>query len=334
MNMKINHKEFWSRQPAGLVALLLGAVVVLPVLAGTSDSKSQTTNQTAIVTTTDTDMRVEVLSLTLSKLERDNFGNAVSPFNDYGFWKEQAGTVVLAKITPAGFSSLRLLGDKCQLITFTDDAGTDLFTNAAAKLGDDFFAGNRILETLTAKDSGCFGVRLRSARLPARAATRVTAEVLLTFAPTSGEKSELKSDVAFKIGQVTSVGPVKIKFQPLHSISHHRTNQPVARPEPDHWTASFLADKATTIVSVAFFSEASDQPILLVKDLDARGKAASFNGTYKTGTEPGEAKDDFSSLVGYGFTPPGDGKVTIKIRHLPTNALVEKRCLISTGISP
>jgi len=334
MIMKIKRNKSWSLQLASLVGMFIGVVAALPLFAGASELQPATTNQPARATTMEPDMRVEVLSLTLSKLERDDFGNAVTPFNDYGFWKEQAGTVVLAKITPTGSSSLRLLGDKCQLITFTDDAGTDLFTNAAAKLGDDFFAGNRPLETLTAKDPGCFGVRLRSARLPARAATRVTAEVLLTFAPTSGEKSELKSDVAFKTGQMISVGPVKIKFQPLHSISHHRTNQPVARPEPDHWTASFLADKATTIVSVAFFSEASDQPILLVKDLDARGKAASFNGTYKTGTEPGEAKDDFSSLVGYGFNPPGDGKVTIKIRHLPTSALVERRCLISTGISP
>jgi|GEM_PF-1322338 hypothetical protein len=334
MNMKTNHKKFWSWQPAGLAALLLGAVVVLPVLAGTSDSKSPTTNQTAIVNTTDTDMRVEVLSLTVSKLGRDAFGNAINPFDDFGFWKEQAGTVVLAKITPAASPSLRLLGDRCQLISFKDDAGTDLFTNAAAKLGDDFFSGNRPLETLTAKEPGSFGVRLRSARLPARAATRVTAEVMLTFAPTSGEKSELKSDVAIKAGQVTTVGPVKIKFKPFHSSSHSLTNQPAARPEPDHWVASFLANKGTTITSVAFFSEASDQPILLAKDLDAGGNAASFNGFYKTGTEPDEAKDDFSRRVGYGFILPEDGEVTIKIRYLPNSALVEKRCLISTGISP
>src|ERR1035437_3789948 len=213
MIMKIKRNKSWSLQLANLVGMFIGVVAALPLFAGASELQPATTNQPARATTMEPDMRVEVLSLTLSKLERDDFGNAVSPFNDYGFWKEQAGTVVLAKITPAGSSALRLLGDKCQLITFTDDAGTDLFTNAAAKLGDDFFAGNRILETLTANDPRCFGVRLRSAPFPARAATRVTAEVLLTFAPTSGEKSELKSDVAFKIGQVTSVGPVKIKFR-------------------------------------------------------------------------------------------------------------------------
>jgi hypothetical protein len=335
MNMKTNHKKFWSWQPAGLAALLLGAVVVLPVLAGTSDSKSPTTNQTAIVNTTDTDMRVEVLSLTVSKLERDDFGNAVSPFNDFGFFKEHSGTVVLAKITPPSSSPLKLLGERCRLIDFKDDTGTDLFTNASAGLGGGFFQGNRPLEILTTKDSGCFGVRIRSARLPARAATRLTADVLLTFAPTTGERIESKPNFDIKDGQVTTLGPLKIKLKVMPSSSYHRTNQPVARPQPAYWLASFLPEQGATILSVAFFSEKSDEPVLLVKNLDSGGKAGSSNtGFYKTGAEPGEAKDAFSNLVGYGFTPPEDGKATVKIRYLPTDTLVEKHCIISTGISP
>ena len=63
--MKTNHKKFWSWQPAGLVALLSGAVAMLPVLAGTSDSKSPTTNQTAVANTTNMDTLVKVLPATL-----------------------------------------------------------------------------------------------------------------------------------------------------------------------------------------------------------------------------------------------------------------------------
>ena len=65
MNMKTNRKKIWSWQPAGMMAMLLGAVMVLPVIAGISDSQSPTTNQTAIAHPTDTDTLVKVLPLTL-----------------------------------------------------------------------------------------------------------------------------------------------------------------------------------------------------------------------------------------------------------------------------
>jgi len=334
MIMKIKRQKFWSWRLASLAGMFIGAAAALPLFAGASEHQPATTNQPAETTPANPDMRVEVLSLTVSKLSRDAFGNGENPFYDYDLLKERAGTVVLAKVTPPA-AALRLMAESCRLVGFKDDAGTDLFTNASAGPGNNIFWGNRTLEVLDAKEPGCFGVRIRSTRLPAPAATRVTAEVLLAFAPTSGEKSESKSGVAIKANEVATVGTVKIKFYPMPAHSHPRTNQPAAKPERVYWLAGFLPDAGIKIVSVAFFSEKTDAPILFVKDLDDRGNAASSNNSsYAGGAERGEAKDLFSGRTGYSFTPPEDGKVTIKIRYLPTSALVEKRCLISTGISP
>lgn len=332
--MKIKSEKFWRRRLAWLARMFIGTATALPLFAGASELQPATTNQPAETTPTNPDLRVEVLSLTVSKLSRDAFGNGENPFNDYDLLKERAGTVVLAKITPPA-AALRLMAESCRLVGFKDDTGTDLFSNASAGPGNNIFRGNRPFEVLDANEPGCFGVRIRSARLPARAATRVTAEVLLAFAPTTGEKSESKSGVAIKANEVATVGPVKIKFFPMPAHSHQRTNQPVAKPERVYWLAGFLPDPGIKIVSVAFFSEKADDPILFVKDLDDGGNAVSSkNSSYAGGAERGETKDLFSGRTGYSFTPPEDGKVSIKVRYLPTSALVEKRCLISTGISP
>jgi len=44
--------------------------------------------------------------------------------------------------------------------------------------------------------------------------------------------------------------------------------------------------------------------------------------------------DPFGNCVWYGFTPPEDGKITIKLRYYDAKSLVEKHCIISTGLSP
>ena len=309
-------------------------IAALVVLANAHAGDIIKTNASLGHVEIDMDLRVEVLSLTVSKLSRDPFGNGVHPFNDPDVLSERAGTVVLAKITPPS-PALKLMAKSCRLISFRDNLGTDLFTNSGAGAVNNAFWGNRPLEVLSANEPGYFGVRIRSAQLPARAATNLTAEVLLAFAPTSGEKSESRSSVIIKANEITTVGPVKIKFFRQQAHSHSQTNQSLGSLEPVYWLAGFLPSPGTRIVSVAFLSEKSDDPILFVKDLDDGGNPlSSTHSSQATGVKRGEAKDDFSGRTGYSCTPPEDGKVTIKVRYFPSSALVEKHCLISTGLSP
>ena len=168
----------------------------MPVLAQKSETPSSSPAE---------ELGVEVLSLSVSKLGRDAFGNAVNPFSGMGFNQGEAGTVVFAKITPRQSTSLVLQAHKCRLLSFKDDVGTDLFTNAPAGMGDGFFSGNRPLEILPSADRGIIGIKTRSPRLPARAATRLTAEVLLVFGLTSEERIAQMSDVPLQTQEVVTV---------------------------------------------------------------------------------------------------------------------------------
>ena len=76
---------------AGRLAIIIGLASAMPVLAETSETPSSSPVG---------EFGVEVLSLFVSKLARDAFGNAVNPFSGMGFNQGKAGTLVFAEITP------------------------------------------------------------------------------------------------------------------------------------------------------------------------------------------------------------------------------------------
>ena len=88
------------------------------------------------------------------------------------------------------------------------------------------------------------------------------------------------------------------------------------------------------MASVALFSEKSDEPILVIKNFGAEGNAASSSsGMYRGSPASGKSQDAFAGSGGYGFRPPEDRKVTIKVRYYNAASLIEKHCLVSTGLS-
>ncbi len=306
--------------------MIIGLASAMPVLAQTPATPSSSPAE---------ELGVEVLSLSVSKLARDAFGNAVNPFSGMGFDQGEAGTVVFAKITPRLSTSVVLQADKCRLLSFKDDVGTDLFTDARARMGDEFFSGNRPLEILPSADRDIIGIKTRSARTPARAATRLTAEVLLVFGLTSEERIAQKADVLLQTQDVVTVGPLKVKFKEPAANSYSRTNRAAAGSLSTYWMASLLPEKGLAIASVSFFSEKSDEPILSAKNVGAEGQAASANsGVYGSNRGAGHSGGGFDNAVAYGFRPPEDKKISIKVRYYGVGSLVEKRCVISTGLGP
>jgi hypothetical protein len=309
-----------DRIGARLLAALLVAVAAIPLLASSPEKPPAAA---------DRDLSVEVLSLSVSRLDRDAFGRAVNPFR-MDFAQGEAGTVVFSKITPPPSLPLRLMEDKCRLISFKDDAATDLLAAPAAGLGNPFFSGNRPLEVLAARDPLSFGLKIRSARAPARNANRLIADVLLVFSPKHEQRAEQKADVALRTDEVVAIGPLKVKFDAGSSAPLGRPTQAAAVPQSSSWQASFLTTDAY-IASVAFFAATSDEPILVVKSVNAESKASTASTTLRSG--PGSPQDGFSGMR-YAFTAPEDGKVTIKVRYYDSASFVEKRCVISTGLSP
>lgn len=325
--MKLAKNTARNKPATGGLVMLIAAIVALPVFTGTS----------APTASPDNELGVEVLSVSVSKLGRDAFGNAVSSFSGMPFSQGEGGVVVLAKITQRGSSPLKVQEGKCRLLSFKDDLGTVLSTNAATELGNQFFAANRPLEILTTKDPGCFGIKIRSVALPAPTANRLRAEVLLVFGLSSEERFKQKADVLLQTSEVVTVGPLKVQFFALPPSPSSRTNQVAAgsRSSSGMATASFLPDKDVAIASVAFFAEQSDEPILVVKDLHTKGKASKYSGGFEDRRHHrSDSEDSLSDRVHYGFTPPDNRKITIKVRYYEVGSLVEKHCVISTGLSP
>jgi len=306
----------------------LTAILALPSLAGPPASAP------------DFDVDVEVLTVSVSKLARDTFGNPVSPFSFVGLNEADPGVSLLAKITPRGLTSVTLLQERTWVVSFTDDVGTDLSTNAAPRTEDRFFPRNRPLEILTDRGQGlCHGLRLRSSRLPAPGATRLIADVVLVFRASGEEQADQKTNVRVQTNDVVKVGPLRVKFTVPAPNPHAPKPPPAAIPQGGYWRASFLPRDDVAIASVTFFSKNSDEPILVAKNINPEGKAASAStGMYSQNPKKDSAgdgdKDPFAKCVGYGFKPPEDGKITIKVRYCDVGSLVEKHCLISTGLSP
>lgn len=281
---------------------------------------------------------VQPLSISVSQLERDSFGNPRNPFGFFGMNEPDPGTVVLAKITPKGDAKWQIQPEHCRVVSFRDDLGTDLSTNAAPASEDHFFPRNRPLDVLDAREnSGCWGLRVRSQRVPAAGATRLIADVALQCRLDSKEQSKDRQDVPIQTNEVVIVGPLQVKFvaSAYREFPATRTNKTVAAKPRPFCLAAFLPQKDVAIASVTFFSSKSDEPILSAKNITAEGVASSSNPSVterRPKSKPSE--DPFANCIGYGFTPPEDGKVTIKVRYYDRKSLVEKHCIITTGLSP
>lgn len=290
-----------------LTALLLAATLPWPT------ARAQTTANLS--------PKVEVLSLTVAKLPRDGFGNAVSPFAA-PFFNQVSGTAVLAKITPADTGRLSLQEARCRLLSFKDDRGTDLAgTNSTKRLGDPVFSQNRPFEIVRARDAAFFGIQLRSGQTPDPSASRIIAEVMLSFGRSSDEQLAQEAGVELSPDRSFVVGPVKLEII-VRSAPFKSANS-----DPEVWLARMLPEKDVAVSSVTMFSETEDTPLLQVKDLKASGEVGSASTSVFGGTASGQAPS-------YGFKPPANRRAIIKVRYFKAEALLEQRCTISTGIGP
>src|SRR5262245_17214234 len=66
-------------------------------------------------------LEVEILSQTVSKLQRDSFGNTVNPFQSFSMDEGESGVMILSKITQRNSNPMKLSPEKCRLVSFKDD---------------------------------------------------------------------------------------------------------------------------------------------------------------------------------------------------------------------
>ena len=176
-----------------------------------------------------------------------------------------------------------------------------------------------------------------STRLPAPTANRLIVDVSLLFRMGSEERTEQRTDVLLQTNEVVTVGPLKVKFlvgAPARN-PFAPTNPPAAQTQVRHWLAAFLPQGDIGVASVTFFSAKSNEPILGAKNITPEGVASSYHPGF-TAQRPKsrDSGDPFANCVWYGFAPPEDRMLTIKLRYYDAKSLVEKHCIISTGLSP
>jgi hypothetical protein len=256
-----------------------------------------------------------------------------------GMNEPDPGTVVLVKLTPRGETKWQIQPEHCRVVSFQDDKGTDLSTNAAPASEDHFFPRNRPLDVLDARESsGCWGLRVRSQRVPAAGATKLIMDIALKCRLDGKEHVKECPDIILQTNEVVAVGPLQVKFMSsaYGEFQAAFAGKAATQKPSRYWRAAFLPNRDIAIASVTFFSPKRDEPILTAKNIASDGQASTAS-PYRTESNPKADRspsDPFANCTGYGFIPPEDKKITIKVRYYDAKSLVEKHCIITTGLSP
>ena len=153
---------------------------------------------------------LQLLSLQVSRLPRDTFGNAKSPVNRFSLssFLAASGTGVYGTFTLNDSGTLLYENEPSLLVKFMDNRGTDLTRNPGKEEIDDFFETNKPLAVrLSGKEPrATFTVRGYSA--PARGAESVSATAHLFFLSMKEVKTASARTPAFQAGQIHQIGPV------------------------------------------------------------------------------------------------------------------------------
>jgi hypothetical protein len=158
-------------------------------------------------------LKVDIRSLQVTKLPRDEFGNGIMPGTDekVAFWLANSGTAVdlLVKLdrTVVAFDEA-----SSRLIRFADDKGNDLTRSTGGAQINQFFPANKLLVVKLGPSADESGVVLRGYGTPAKGALKLQIHADLAFRVGSDEKkAELKA-VDPSPGKQATVGPLHLTF--------------------------------------------------------------------------------------------------------------------------
>ena len=237
-------------------------------------------------------MILEPLSMTISKFDRNTFGNGVNPFSPVAM-NTVTGTSLLVKVTPASPWKGRLVLSKGKLISFRDDKGTDLLSLPKNQKRSPFKGGSKNMQVLESRRGDLFGIQLSGAKAPSAGATHLIAEGSLFF--TAGVRAEVEHGaLALKSGSIVKVGPLRLIF----------SQNEVPGFSEGIWLVQILHGSEVVDASLQLFGADAKKPICDPETVS--GSRFSNNG-----------------VVSYGFNSP-EGKVSrIKIRYSSEENLVE-----------
>ncbi len=254
--------------------LLLGLAWCAAEPAPARDQEAKTDKprkQEAADATTVKPVRVDVLSLQVSKLPRNQFGQGIKPGTNenVAFWLANAGTAVDLRIT-LDRNAARFVEGSSRLLRFADDRGGDLTRPRDGEPINTFFPDNKPILVKPGPRLDEAEVILRVPGVPKPGATRIKVHADLVFLAGSDEQTAEVRDLEPKPGTSATIGPVQLKFR-----------DPKDMPVPPH---GFKGPGIVPAPTIAFDYQPVEKAIRSLVLLGPDGRAAttvdgsSFNG--------------------------------------------------------
>lgn len=257
--------------------LLLGlawcaaAPASVPALGQEAKPDKPRKDETADATTVKP-VRVDVLSLQVSKLPRNQFGQGIKPGTNenIAFWLANAGTAVDLRIT-LDRNAARFVEGSSRVLRFSDDRGGDLTKPRDDDPINTFFPDNKPILVKPGPRLDEAEVILRAPGVPKPGATRIKVHADLVFLAGSDEQTAEVRDLEPKPGTSATIGPVKLTFK-----------DPKDMPVPPH---GFRRPANVPAPTIAFDYQPVEKAIRSLVLLGPDGRAvatvdgSSFNGT-------------------------------------------------------
>ncbi|MHB1561804.1 MAG: hypothetical protein ACYC61_30510 [Isosphaeraceae bacterium] len=302
-------QEAISRCAVVMLSLAWFWCAVAPAFAQEARSDEGKKGRAADATTVKP-VRVDVLSLQVSKLPRDQFGHGIKPVTNenVAFWLANAGTAVDLRIT-LDRNADRFVEGSSRVLRFVDDRGGDLTKPRDDEPINTFFPDNKLILVKPGPRLDEAEVILRAPGVPKPGATRIKVHADLVFLAGSDEQTAEVRDLEPKPGTSATIGPVKLKFRDPKDLPA----PPRGFPRPGNAPAP----------TIAFDYQPVEKAIRSLALLGPDGRAvttvdgSSFNGT-RGGT--------------VWFTIPAAEKVHLKVIYYEKASEITVPIRIETGV--
>jgi hypothetical protein len=264
------------------------------------------------VTTTIKPTEVEIVSLQVTKLPRDDFGHGVKPGQPgtIAFWLANSGTAVDLRIT-LDRAIAQFDEQASRIIRFADDKGSDLMQPPDGNPINTFFPDNTTIVVKPGLKPWEAEVVLRGFGVPARGATKLSIHADLVFLGGTDEKVAEGKDLEPRPGSEATIGPLKLRFQ-----------DPAQAPNLGRRLARFGAPREGA-VQLGFEYEPSAKPIKSVACLNANGKeVASMKGEFLNREQGGTAW----------FSVPKMSKIGLRVVYFDKSGVVTVPLRLEAGI--
>jgi hypothetical protein len=255
-------------------------VLIAPCLVWCSYLQAQASkakNKAASRTTTVLPTRVDLLSLQVSKLPRNEFGQGIKPGANetIAFWLANSGTAV----------DLRLKLDRLiaqfdektsRLLRFADDRGGDLTQPPRGEQVNTFFPENKPFLVKLGPKPDEAEVILRGFGTPAPGATKLQIHADLVFLAGAGEQTAERKGLQPTPGSRATIGPLQLRFKDPQQAG------------PFGGFPRTPGADVQNAMQVAFDYQRLEKPIKSVACLNPEGKqVATLEGSFFNGEQGG-----------------------------------------------